>query len=118
MASVAWGVLVGHQRRGRDPALDADGAASRLGVDRTDAVISVRLRRQAAVFGSHGVITGQVIAVALLIGVVASRGAFLARALVGACRSYHTVVDAVVCSARRDDRPARMRNNVLSSGDG
>jgi hypothetical protein len=49
----------------------------------TDAVISVVLGIvKFAVFGIAGVITGQVIAVALLIGVVALPGAFLARALV------------------------------------
>jgi uncharacterized membrane protein YfcA len=49
----------------------------------TDAVISVALGFvKIAVFGLAGVITGQVIAVALLIGVVALPGAFLARALV------------------------------------
>ena len=51
-----------------------------------------------AVFGLAGVISGQVIAVALLIGVVALPGAFLARALVERLPIHiHTaMLDAVV----------------------
>ena len=49
----------------------------------TDAVISIVIGiAKFAVFGLAGVVTAQVIAVALLIGVVAFPGAFLAKALV------------------------------------
>ena len=85
IASVLWGVLVGGTS-GAGVILLAmlmgaglEGAA----VIATDAVISVALGIvKIAVFGVAGVVTGQVIAVALLIGVVALPGAFLARALV------------------------------------
>ena len=85
IASVLWGVLVGGTS-GAGVILLAmllgaglEGAA----VIATDAVISVALGIvKIAVFGFFGVVTGQVIAVALLIGVVALPGAFLARALV------------------------------------
>jgi uncharacterized membrane protein YfcA len=85
IASVLWGVLVGGTS-GAGVILLAmllgaglEGAA----VIATDAVISVALGIvKISVFGLAGVITGQVVAVALLIGVVALPGAFLARALV------------------------------------
>jgi len=65
----------------------------------TDAVISIALGVvKIAVFELAGVVTGQVIAVALLIGVVALPGAFLARALVERLPIHiHTaMIDAVV----------------------
>jgi uncharacterized membrane protein YfcA len=85
IASVLWGVLVGGTS-GAGVILLAmllgaglEGAA----VIATDAVISIALGIvKISVFGLAGVVTGQVIAVALLIGVVALPGAFLARALV------------------------------------
>jgi uncharacterized membrane protein YfcA len=101
VASVLWGVLVGGTS-GAGVILLAmlmgaglEGAA----VIATDAVISVALGVvKIAVFGFAGVITGQVIAVALLIGVVALPGAFLARALVERLPIHiHTaMLDAVV----------------------
>jgi len=101
VASVLWGVLVGGTT-GAGVILLAmlmgaglEGAA----VIATDAVISVALGVvKIAVFGLAGVITGQVIAVALLIGVVALPGAFLARALVERLPIHiHTaILDAVV----------------------
>ncbi len=101
VASVLWGVLVGGTS-GAGVILLAmlmgaglEGAA----VIATDAVISVALGViKVAVFGLAGVITGQVIAVALLIGVVALPGAFLARALVERLPIHiHTaMLDAVV----------------------
>ena len=101
VASVAWGVLVGGTS-GAGVILLAmlmgaglEGAA----VIATDAVISVALGVvKLAVFGLAGVITGQVVAVALLIGVVALPGAFLARALVARLPIHiHTaLLDAVV----------------------
>jgi len=101
IASVLWGVLVGGTS-GAGVILLAmlmgaglEGAA----VIATDAVISVALGIvKIAVFGLAGVITGQVIAVALLIGCVALPGAFLARALVARLPIHiHTaLLDAVV----------------------
>jgi uncharacterized membrane protein YfcA len=101
VASLLWGVLVGGTS-GAGVILLAmlmgaglEGAA----VIATDAVISVALGVvKIAVFGFAGVITGQVIAVALLIGVVALPGAFLARALVERLPIHiHTaMLDAVV----------------------
>ncbi len=101
VASVLWGVLVGGTS-GAGVILLAmlmgaglEGAA----VIATDAVISVALGVvKVAVFGLAGVVTGQVVAVALLIGVVALPGAFLARALVERLPIHvHTaMLDAVV----------------------
>ena len=101
VASVLWGVLVGGTS-GAGVILLAmllgaglEGAA----VIATDAVISVVLGIvKIAVFGFFGVVTGQVVAVALLIGVVALPGAFLARALVERLPIHiHTaMLDAVV----------------------
>jgi uncharacterized membrane protein YfcA len=101
VAAVLWGVLVGGTS-GAGVILLAmlmgaglEGAA----VIATDAVISVALGIvKIAVFGLAGVITGQVIGVALLIGVVALPGAFLARALVERLPIHiHTaMLDAVV----------------------
>ena len=101
VASVAWGVLVGGTS-GAGVILLAmlmgaglEGAA----VIATDAVISVALGVvKLAVFGLAGVITGQVVAVALLIGVVALPGAFLARALVARLpiHIHPALLDAVV----------------------
>ena len=84
-AALGWGVLMGGTS-GAGVILLAmlmaaglDGAA----VIGTDAVVSVLLGViKIAVFGFAGAITAQVVAVALLIGVVAFPGAFLARALV------------------------------------
>ena len=101
IASVLWGVLVGGTS-GAGVILLAmlmgaglEGAA----VIGTDAVISVLLGViKIAVFAYAGAITGQVVAVALLIGVVALPGAFLARALVERLPIHiHTaMLDAVV----------------------
>jgi uncharacterized membrane protein YfcA len=101
VASVLWGVLVGGTS-GAGVILLAmllgaglEGAA----VIATDAVISVVLGIvKIAVFEFFGVVTGQVVAVALLIGIVALPGAFLARALVKRLPIHvHTaMLDAVV----------------------
>jgi uncharacterized membrane protein YfcA len=85
IAALLWGVLMGGTS-GAGVILLAmlmgaglEGAA----VIATDAVISVALGFvKLAVFVLAGVITGQVVAVALLIGIVALPGAFLARKLV------------------------------------
>ena len=101
VASVLWGVLVGGTS-GAGVILLAmllgaglEGAA----VIATDAVISVVLGIvKIAVFEFFGVVTGQVVAVALLIGIVALPGAFLARTLVERLPIHvHTaMLDAVV----------------------
>jgi uncharacterized membrane protein YfcA len=101
VASLLWGALMGGTS-GAGVILLAmlmgaglEGAA----VIATDAVISVALGVvKIAVFGLAGVITGQVIAVALLIGIVALPGAFLARALVERLpiHIHAALLDAVV----------------------
>ena len=65
----------------------------------TDAVISIGIgMAKFATFGVAGVLTAQIIAIALLIGVLAFPGAFVARALVERMPLHvHTaVLDAVV----------------------
>jgi uncharacterized membrane protein YfcA len=101
VASIAWGVLVGGTSGAGIILLSMLMAAGVEGaaVIATDAVISIALGVvKLTVFGLAGVITGQVIAVALLIGLVAFPGAFLARALVERLPIHiHTaILDAVV----------------------
>lgn len=100
-ASAAWGVLMGGTSGAGIillamlMAAGLDGAA----VIGTDALVSVLLGViKIAVFGFAGAITGQVIAVALLIGCVAFPGAFLARALVTRLpiHIHAAMLDAVV----------------------
>jgi uncharacterized membrane protein YfcA len=100
-ASLAWGLLMGGTS-GAGVILLAmlmgaglDGAA----VIATDAVVSVALGFiKFGVFAFAGVVTAQVIAVALLIGIVALPGAFLARALVKRMpiHVHAAMLDAVV----------------------
>ena len=76
-------------------AVGLEGAA----VIATDAAISVMIGiAKIGVFGVFGAVTAKVIAVALLIGVVAFPGAFLAKALVERLPVHvHTaILDAVV----------------------
>ncbi len=100
-ASVAWGVLVGGTSGAGVILLSMlmgaglEGAA----VIATDATISVLLGIiKLAVFGLAGVVTAQVIVVALVIGFAAFPGAFVARALVARLPIHvHTaMLDAVV----------------------
>jgi uncharacterized membrane protein YfcA len=100
-ASVAWGVLVGGTSGAGIILLSMLMAAGVEGaaVIATDAVISIALGVvKLTVFGFAGVLTAQVIAVALLIGLVAFPGAFLARAMVERLPIHiHTaILDAVV----------------------
>jgi uncharacterized membrane protein YfcA len=100
-ASIAWGVLVGGTSGAGVILLSMLMAAGLEGaaVIATDAVISVALGViKLAVFGLAGVVTAQVIAVALVIGFAAFPGAFVARALVARLPIHvHTaVLDAVV----------------------
>ena len=89
-----------HGRLRRDPAVAADGGrVEGAGVIATDAAISMVIGIvKISVFGLAGVITAQVVAFALLIGVVALPGAFLARAFVERMPVHvHTaILDAVV----------------------
>jgi uncharacterized membrane protein YfcA len=101
VASVAWGVLVGGTSGAGIILLSMLMAAGVEGaaVIATDAVISIALGLvKLTVFGFAGVLTGQVIAVALLIGLVAFPGAFLARALVERLpiHIHAAILDAVV----------------------
>jgi uncharacterized membrane protein YfcA len=99
--AAGWGVVVGGTTGAGIILLSMlmaaglDGAA----VIATDAVISIAIGVvKIAVFVIAGVLTAQVIAVALLIGLVAFPGAFLARALVERLPIHvHTaILDAVV----------------------
>jgi uncharacterized membrane protein YfcA len=100
-ASFAWGLVMGGTS-GAGVILLAMLMAAGLdatAVIATDAVISVALGLiKFAVFGFAGVITAQVIAVALLIGFVALPGAFLARAMVKRLpiHIHAAMLDAVV----------------------
>ena len=100
-ASFVWGGLMGGTSGAGVILLSMlmaaglDGAA----VIATDAAISVALGVvKLGVFGLAGVVTGQVIAVALLIGFVAFPGAFLARTLVARLpiHIHSALIDAVV----------------------
>lgn len=74
--------------------------AQGAGVIATDAAISIAIGIvKIAVFGLSGIVTAQVIALALLIGIVAIPGAFLARAFVERMPVHvHTaILDMVVC---------------------
>ncbi len=100
-ASFGWGLVMGGTSGAGVILLTMLMAAGLEGaaVIATDAVISVALGIvKFAVFGFAGVVTAQVIAVALLIGVVALPGAFLARALVARLpiHIHAAMLDAVV----------------------
>jgi uncharacterized membrane protein YfcA len=100
-ASFGWGVVVGGTSGAGIILLSMLMAAGLEGsaVIATDAVISIVLGIvKLSVFGLAGVVTAQVVAVALLIGLVAFPGAFLAKALVARLPIHvHTaILDAVV----------------------
>ncbi len=101
VAGLAWGVLMGATSGAGVILLAMLMAAGLEGaaVIATDAVVSVALGVvKLAMFGLAGVVTARVVAVALLIGLVAFPGAFLARALVARLPIHiHTaLIDAVV----------------------
>jgi hypothetical protein len=101
LGSLGYGVLVGGTTGSGVILLSLLMAAgvSSAGVIATDAAISIVIGLvKVAVFGVAGVLTAQVVAFALLIGVVAFPGAFLAKALVARMPIHvHTaVLDAVV----------------------
>jgi uncharacterized membrane protein YfcA len=100
-ASVAWGFVVGGTSGAGIillsllMAVGLEGAA----VIATDAAISIIIGiGKIGVFGVFGAVTPKVVAVALLIGIVAFPGAFLAKALVERLPVHvHTaILDAVV----------------------
>ena len=101
VASVLWGFVVGGTSGAGIILLSLLMAVGLQGaaVIATDAVISVIIGIvKIAVFGVFGAVTAKVVAVALLIGVVAFPGAFLAKALVERMPLHvHTaILDAVV----------------------
>jgi len=100
-AALGWGVIVGGTTGAGIILLSMLMAAGVEGaaVIATDAVISVVIGIvKIAVFGLAGIVTGKVTAVAVLIGVVAFPGAFLAKRIVNRLpvHVHTTVLDAVV----------------------
>jgi uncharacterized membrane protein YfcA len=100
-ASVGWGGLVGGTTGAGIILLSMLMAAGVEGaaVIATDAVISVVIGLvKLTVFGVAGIVTAKVIAVALLIGIVAFPGAFLAKRIVDRLplRVHTALLDAVV----------------------
>jgi uncharacterized membrane protein YfcA len=100
-ASVGWGVVVGGTSGAGIILLSLLLAAGLQGaaVIATDAAISVGIGvAKIAVFGVAGVVNAQVIAVAVLIGLAAFPGAFLAKRLVDrlSLRAHIAILDAVV----------------------
>ena len=101
LGAAGYGVLVGGTTGSGVILLSLLMAAgvSSAGVIGTDAAISIVIGVvKVAVFGLSGVLTAQVVAFALLIGITAFPGAFLAKALVARMPIHvHTaVLDAVV----------------------
>ena len=100
-AAIGWGGIVGGTSGAGILLLSMLMAAGVEGaaVIATDAVVSVVIGFvKIAVFGIAGLMTAKVIAVALLIGVVAFPGAFLAKRIVAALpvRVHAAILDAVV----------------------
>jgi uncharacterized membrane protein YfcA len=101
VASVGWGVVVGGTSGAGIILISMLMAAGLQGaaVIATDAAISVVIGIiKIAVFGVFGAVTAKVVAIALLIGIVAFPGAFLAKAIVDRLPiNVHTaILDAVV----------------------
>lgn len=101
LAAVGWGGIVGGTSGAGILLLSMLMAAGVEGaaVIATDAVVSVVIGIvKIAVFGIAGLMTAKVIAVALLIGVVAFPGAFLAKRIVAALpvKVHSAILDAVV----------------------
>ena len=99
--SVGWGIVVGGTSGAGIILLSLLLAAGLQGsaVIATDAAISVAIGVvKIAVFGVAGAVNGQVIAVAVLIGLAAFPGAFLAKHLVDqlSLRAHVAILDAVV----------------------
>jgi uncharacterized membrane protein YfcA len=101
VSAAGWGALVGGTAGAGIVLLSLLMAAGLAGaaVIATDAAISIVIGViRIAVFGLAGVVTAQVLAFALLIGLVAFPGAFLARAFVAQLplRVHTAILDAVV----------------------
>jgi uncharacterized protein len=101
VSSVGWGVVVGGTTGAGVILLSLLLSAGLQGaaVIATDAAISVAIGvAKIAVFGVTGVVSAKVIAVAVLIGVAAFPGAFLAKRLVDRLplRAHIAILDAVV----------------------
>ena len=101
VGAVGYGVVVGGTAGSGVILLSLLMAAgvTGAGVVATDAAISIVISLvKIAVFGSAGVLTAQVVAFALLIGIVALPGAFLAKALVERMplHVHSAILDAVV----------------------
>jgi len=101
VSSVGWGVVVGGTSGAGIILLSMLMAVGLQGasVIATDAAISIVIGIvKIAVFGAFGAVDAKVIAVALLIGVIAFPGAFIARAIVDRLPVHiHTaILDAVV----------------------
>ena len=99
--AAGWGALVGGTTGAGIVLLSLLMAAGLQGaaVIATDAAISIGIGLiRITVFGMAGVVTGQVLAFALLIGLIAVPGTFLARAFVARLPlTVHTaILDAVV----------------------
>ena len=100
-ASVGWGIVVGGTSGAGIILLSLLLAAGLQGsaVIATDAAISVAIGvAKIGVFGAAGVVNAQVIAVAVLIGLAAFPGAFIAKRLVDrlSLRAHVAILDAVV----------------------
>jgi uncharacterized membrane protein YfcA len=100
-ASLGWGGVVGGTTGAGIILLSLLMAAGLQGaaVVATDAVISIVMgMTKIAVFGVAGVVTAKVVAIAVLIGVVAFPGAFLAKRIVDRLpiRMHTAILDAVV----------------------
>jgi uncharacterized membrane protein YfcA len=101
VSSVGWGVVVGGTSGAGIILLSMLMAAGVQGaaVIATDAAISIAIGIvKIAVFGVTGIMTAKVIAVALLIGLVAFPGAFIAKRLVEklSLAAHTAILDAVV----------------------
>lgn len=101
VSAVGWGALVGGTSGAGIVLLSLLMASGLQGaaVVATDAAISIVIGIvRISVFGLAGVLTAQVVAFALLIGLIAIPGAFVARALVERLplRVHTTILDAVV----------------------
>jgi uncharacterized membrane protein YfcA len=101
LGAVGWGALVGGTTGAGIVLLSLLMASGLQGaaVIATDAAVSIVIGAvRTAVFGFAGVVTPQVLAFALLIGLVAFPGAFLARAFVERLplKVHTTILDAVV----------------------
>ncbi len=119
LVSVGYGVVVGGTAGSGVILLSLLMAAgvSGAGVIATDAAVSIVIGViKTSVFGFAGVLTAQVVAFALLIGIMALPGAFLARRFVERMPLHvHTaILDVVVLRRRRGDGGGRFTFTATS----